>query len=268
MVHLVTVLTIGGSDPTGGAGIQADLQTIASLRAHGCAVPSALTVQDTNQVRTTSPVAGECVRQQLSCLLADVRVDAAKTSMLGTGSVVAAVAEILSEYPDVPLIVDPVIRSTSGRSLLDEAGVRELRRRLLPQASLVTPNLAEAELLTGNEVRSVEQMRDTARMIAETGAAAVIVKGGHLLGQPVDVLYADGQMTELAGERIAVGREVHGTGCAFSAASAVFTARGHPMHEAVGKAKEYVAAGLRNAVSIGRGALVIDYLKAASEAGR
>jgi hydroxymethylpyrimidine/phosphomethylpyrimidine kinase len=264
VVGVLTVLTIGGSDPTGGAGLQADLQTVASLGAHGAAAVTAVTVQDTSRVYATHGVPADWVAEQLARLLADVRVHAAKTGMLATGAIVRVVAEVLSEHGDVPVVVDPVIRSTSGHMLLDEDGVRELRQRLLPRAWLVTPNLMEAALLTGQEVRSVQQMAECARTIAEMGAGAVVVKGGHSRGEPVDVLYADGEATEIPGQRVPGVREVHGTGCAFSAAAAVFAARGHDTLATARMAKAYVAAGLRNAVAVGGGARVIDHQRAAA----
>ncbi len=262
---MVTVLTIGGSDPTGGAGIQADLQTIASLGAHGAAVIAALTVQDTTRVHATRAVPAEWVARQLSCLLADVHVCAVKTGMLATAGVVGAVAEALSEGCQVPLVVDPLTRSTSGHELLDDEGVRELRSSLLPQAALVTPNLQEAEVLAGHEARTVEHMRECARIIADLGPGAVLVKGGHLEGDPTDVLYEDGLTTELRGTRVALRGQVHGTGCAFATVAAAFIGRGRSTLEAVGKAREYVVEGLRHPLAIGGGASVIDYARAAAE---
>ncbi len=260
---MVTVLTIGGSDPTGGAGVQADLQTVASLGVHGAAVVAALTVQNTTRVYATHAVPPEWVRQQLTTVLADVSVDAVKTGMLATGPLVRTVAEVMTQWKDVPLVVDPIARSTSGHELIDEEGVEELRRSLLPRATLVTPNLEEAELLAACSARTAEEMRQCARAIADMGPQAVVVKGGHLRGQPGDVLYSDGQVTELSGERIRLEREVHGTGCAFSAAAAAFIAGGQGIAEAVERAKAYVTAGLRNAAEIGGGSLVIDYGRAA-----
>jgi hydroxymethylpyrimidine kinase/phosphomethylpyrimidine kinase len=268
VVNVVTVLTIGGSDPTGGAGVQADLQTIASLNAHGAGVIAALTVQDTSRVHSTQALPADSVRQQLACLLADVRVHAVKTGMLATGDVVRAVAEVLRGLRHVPVVVDPVITSTSGHDLLDEEGVRELRRVLLPQAALVTPNLDEAQVLSGRQARTIDEMRECARTIADLGPGAVLVKGGHLEGEPTDVLYEAGVTTELPGERVRLPGEVHGTGCAFSAALGVFMARGHAVGEAARKAKSYVAAALRNPVALGRGAWVIDYGRAAAEIDR
>jgi hydroxymethylpyrimidine kinase/phosphomethylpyrimidine kinase len=262
---MLTVLTIGGSDPTGGAGVQADLQVIASLGAHGSGVVAALTVQDTTRVFATSPVPADWVGRQLTHLLADVRVDAVKTGMLAGGPVVCAVAEAMAGCPDMPLVVDPVIRSTSGHELLDAEGIEALCRALLPRATLVMPNLDEAEVLGGCEARTAEQIRSCARAIGDLGPEAVLVKGGHLPGRPSDLLYTRGEVMEFVGERIDLANQVHGTGCALSAAAAVLLARGEDIRGAVEGARAYVAAGLRHAVAIGRGSLVIDYTRAASE---
>ncbi|MBM3474416.1 MAG: bifunctional hydroxymethylpyrimidine kinase/phosphomethylpyrimidine kinase [Armatimonadetes bacterium] len=261
-----TTLTIAGSDPTGGAGIQADLQVFSSLGCHGAAAITALTVQDTRGVHATHHVPPECVRDQLVCLLADVRVDAIKTGMLGLGATAEAVAGVLEAYPETPLVVDPVLRSTSGSPLLDDAGLIILQQRLIPIATLVTPNLDEAELLTGLQVRSLRQMRDCARRLTDLGAKAALVKGGHLPGDPVDVLCIAGECRDLPGSRVD-RHAVHGTGCALAGAAAVFLAEGRPMLQAVERAKAYVAAGLAAAHAIGRGSDVLDYAAAARDIG-
>ena len=257
-----TVLTIAGSDPTGGAGVQADLQVFASLGCHGTAVITSVTVQDTRGVHATHHLPPECVRDQLVCLLDDVRVDAAKTGMLGAATTVEAIAQVLETYPGAPLVVDPVLRSTSGRPLLNDAGLAVLRQRLVPRATLVTPNLDEAELLAGMEVRSLPQMRECARRLTDLGAKAALVKGGHLPGDPVDVLCLAEQCYDLPGPRLA-GRPVHGTGCAFAGAAAVFLAEGHPTLQAVEQAKAYVTGGIAAAHAIGSGSAVLDYAAAA-----
>jgi hydroxymethylpyrimidine kinase/phosphomethylpyrimidine kinase len=258
-----TVLTIAGSDPTGGAGVQADLQVFASLACHGAGVITSLTVQDTRGVQAVHHVTREIVRDQLARLLADVAVGAAKTGMLAEAGIVEVVGEALRAHPGMPLVVDPVVTSTSGRRLLDEAGVGLLRRDLLPRATLVTPNLAEAEVLTGHAVRSVPQMRDAARRLVDLGAGAALVKGGHLPGEPVDVLCLAGELHELTGPRVPVPQAVHGTGCALSAAATAFLAQGDPLPLAVQRAKAYVAAGLAAARTIGGGSAVLDYVAAA-----
>jgi hydroxymethylpyrimidine/phosphomethylpyrimidine kinase len=258
-----TILTIAGSDPTGGAGVQADLQVICSLRCHGAGVITSITIQDTERVRAAHHLPADWVREQLECLLADVGVAAIKTGMLGTGETVEAVADVLRRRTGMPLVVDPVLRSTSGLPLLEEGGVEVLRRALLPQAALVTPNLAEAGALTGMEVSSVEEMRECVRALTGLGARAALIKGGHLPGEPIDVLCVGESLYELRGRRVGAGREVHGTGCALSAAAAAFLGRGCPVLGATEQAKAYVAAGIEAAHTIGRGAAVMDYMAAA-----
>jgi len=263
----VTVLTIAGSDPSGGAGIQADLQVFASLGAHGAAAVTALTVQDTRGVQEVWECPAGWVRKQVAAVLEDLPVGAVKIGMLAGPEVVLAVTSVLAAHRGPPVVLDPVRTAGSGAELLNEAGLTALRESLLPLAHLVTPNLAEAEALAGRRVRTIEEMRAAARAIAALGPAAVLVKGGHLGGAPVDVLFADGEWVELPGERVALDRRVHGTGCAFSAAAAVFLANGSPLVEAVSGAKRYVTAGLRAARAVGHGALVIDYRAAGAAVG-
>ncbi|MBM3498486.1 MAG: bifunctional hydroxymethylpyrimidine kinase/phosphomethylpyrimidine kinase [Armatimonadetes bacterium] len=260
-----TILTIAGSDPTGGAGVQADLQVIASLGCHGCGVITALTAQDTREVHAAHPLAADWVREQLDRLLADVRVDAVKVGMLGTASVAEVVADALATWRHTPIVLDPVLASSRGSELLEPAGLRVLKEGLLPIVSLVTPNLAETEALTGLQTRDVLRMREAGAKLLELGAAAVLVKGGHLAGQPVDVLCAGDGVWELPGERIEGGAAVHGTGCALSTAAAVFLARGQSLPDAVRRAKAYVAAGLASPRTLGAAA-VLDYRAAARAA--
>ncbi len=264
---MVTVLSIAGSDPSGGAGIQADLQVFASLGAHGAAAVTALTVQDTEGVRAVWECPAEWVAQQAAAVLDDLDVAAIKVGMLAGPGIAGAVASVLAEHGGVPVVVDPVWRAGSGAELLSKAGVVALRERVLPLTHLLTPNLAEAEWLSGRPVRTVEEMKTAARAIAKLGPAAVLVKGGHLPGEPVDVLCEGGECAEVMGERVLLERRVHGTGCALSAATAVFLAEGDRTPEAVRKAKAYVAAGRRVARAVGHGARVIDY-RAAGEAVR
>src|SRR5438132_5207815 len=196
-------LTIAGSDPSGGAGIQADLATFAAFGIHGASVVTALTAQNTRGVRAVTPVAAEFVRAQLDAVLDDLAVTAAKTGMLHDATTVAVVAERLGTRPLRHLIVDPVMLSTSGEVLLDSAGVEALRDRLLPLAALVTPNLQEAEVLTGKPVRGLADMREAARALVDLGVRAALVTGGHLPGEAVDVLHDGRDLHELVAPRIA-----------------------------------------------------------------
>jgi len=262
---MTTVLSIAGSDPSGGAGIQADLQVFASLGVHGAAAVTALTVQDTVGVREVWPCPADLVRRQVAAVLADLRPAAIKVGMVGSAEVVEAAAEALAERGGAPLVVDPIRSAGSGDALTDDAGFAALRELLLPIATVITPNATEAEALAGIPVRTLAEAKRAARELAKRGCA-VLVKGGHLEGDPVDVLCVGEECAELPGERIALAQRVHGTGCALSAALAVYLAEGCELHEACVRAKAYVAAGLRQARVIGRGALVIDY--AAAGTGR
>jgi hydroxymethylpyrimidine kinase/phosphomethylpyrimidine kinase len=253
---LTPVLTIAGSDPTGGAGLQADLQTFRDLGCHGLGVLTAITVQSTVGVEVSHPLPAEWVRGQLECLLADVAPLAAKTGMLATDTIVREVARTMVSCPNVPLVVDPVLRAGSGAVLLDESGVEALRRELLPLAALVTPNLAEAEALTGLGAANAGEMAACAGELVALGARAALVTGGHLVGDAVDVLCSEGRTWELRADRIP-GGPVHGTGCALSAAAAAFLARGASVTESVRRARGFVRARIAAAQPLGRGALIL-----------
>jgi hydroxymethylpyrimidine/phosphomethylpyrimidine kinase len=239
-------LTIAGSDPTGGAGIQADLATFLGLGVHGASVITAITAQTAAAVLAVEPLTPRSVGRQLEAVLSDLRPGAVKTGMLGTGGVVTAVAARLRRTRVGNLVVDPVIRSSSGAPLLDRDGVKRLRISLLPIARVVTPNLEEAEALSGLAVQSLADAEAAARAILRLGPEVVVVTGGHLAGFPHD-LFVDARRTvRLEGRRIR-GGGAHGTGCVFSAAVAAHLALGLEPLEAVVRAKRWVAAALRDA---------------------
>jgi hydroxymethylpyrimidine/phosphomethylpyrimidine kinase len=244
-------MTIAGSDPSGGAGLQADLKTFHQHGVYGTSVVSLLTVQNTQSVDQVYVLEPEFVLAQLDALLADVPPAAAKTGALGSAAVVAAVAERAANFP-FPLVVDPVMISTHGARLLDHDAERVLVDRLLPTACLITPNLQEAGALAGCPVTDVQHMEAAARAIAQRGIAAVLVKGGHLEGQAVDVLWADGQLHHLASPRIET-RHTHGTGCVYSAAITAHLALGHDLVDAVRCAKRFVADAIASSPGLGHG---------------
>jgi hydroxymethylpyrimidine/phosphomethylpyrimidine kinase len=246
-------LTIAGSDPTGGAGLQMDLQVFARHGVHGMAVPTALTVQTTKGVHRTLPVFPSVVAESLSLVLADLRPDVVKIGMLGTDDVLLNVAVALERHPDLPRVVDPVLRSSSGAFLLEQRALGNLVERLIDGAVLVTPNLPEAETLTGE--RDPER---AARVLLQLGARAALVKGGHADGPADDLLATREGVTWLRGERIA-GTPVHGTGCALSAAIAARLARGEALADAVREAKAFVARGIAAARALGHGARILDF---------
>ncbi|WP_406040747.1 bifunctional hydroxymethylpyrimidine kinase/phosphomethylpyrimidine kinase [Micromonospora sp. NBC_00898] len=251
-----TVLTIAGSDSGAGAGIQADLKVFAALGAYGTSVITAVTAQNTRGVDAVLPLPPRTVTEQLDSVLADFRVRAVKTGMLGTRAVADVVADAAKAGRLPRLVVDPVLVATSGHRL----GVVEAVERLLPYAEVATPNCAEAAALTGRPVTTVEEMVAAAEALAADGPAHVVVTGGDLdaAGESVDVLAGGGTTTLLRGPRVAT-RNNHGTGCSFSAAIAVRLAAGDPVPVAVGTAKEYVTRALTGArdweLGAGRGPL-------------
>jgi hydroxymethylpyrimidine/phosphomethylpyrimidine kinase len=244
-------LTIAGSDPSGGAGIQADLKTFSRRSVYGTSVVTALTVQNTTRFDRIEPVDPELVGAQLDAVLDDLPPQAAKTGALANAKVVRAVASRLARF-DFPLVVDPVIRATHGPALLDAGGVEALVAELLPRALLVTPNLSEAAALAGMEVRDLDSMAEAARRIAALGPEAVLVKGGHLEREPVDVLLWKGEVRHFRAERIEIPG-AHGSGCVYSAAITAELARGVLLPDSVAAAKSFVTAALRARVPLGKG---------------
>ena len=249
----LAVLTIAGSDSGGGAGLQADLRTLAANGVHGVTAVTAVTAQNTRAVTAVDPVSPGMVAAQIRAVFDDFEVGAVKTGMLATAAVVEAVCEALEAHPAPPLVVDPVIAATSGRRLLDEDAVAVVRDRLLRRARVVTPNRFEAEVLAARPVASLDDARRAAAGIRARGAAAAIVTGGHFdTAESVDVLDDGGVVVELRGPRLD-GRQTRGTGCTFSAAIAAGLAAGLPLAEAAARAKRYVEGAIRNAFGPGRG---------------
>jgi hydroxymethylpyrimidine/phosphomethylpyrimidine kinase len=258
------VLVVGGSDSSAGAGVQADLLTVAALGGSARTVVTAVTAQHSGGVSGSWPAAGEAVEAQLRAAFLDTPPRAIKTGMLATAEAVRAVAEAARAHAGVPLVIDPVVRSSSGAALIDESGLEAVRRLLLPLGALVTPNAAEASLLAGMPVRTVAEAEAAARRIVALGARAVVVTGGHLEGDArgTDVLVTAQGAAALPGAYLD-GREVHGTGCAFASAAATRLASGDGVEAAVRAAKRYVAALIASAERVGDGALMADHLEAA-----
>lgn len=245
-------LTIAGSDSGGGAGIQADLKTFLALGVHGMSAVTALTAQNTLGVSEVHAVPASFVREQIAQVATDIGVDAAKTGMLWSSEIVAAVADAVAEFGIAKLVVDPVLSSKDGHRLLSEKALGTLRERLFSLALIVTPNLAEATALTGREVGTLDDMREAAKALRETGAAHVLVTGGHLEGRAIDVLFDGVSWTEFSADRIDT-KKTHGTGCVHSAAIAAYLARGERLVEAVGKAKSFTTAAIRGGLDLGGG---------------
>ncbi|MGQ9857377.1 MAG: bifunctional hydroxymethylpyrimidine kinase/phosphomethylpyrimidine kinase [Thermodesulfobacteriota bacterium] len=246
------VLTIAGSDSGGGAGIQADLKTMTVLGAFGMSAITAVTAQNTLGVQGVMVLPAYSVLEQIRSVLSDIGADAAKTGMLANAEIVRVVAEGLREHKVDLLVVDPVMVAKSGDPLLSPDGVEALCRELLPLAYVVTPNLPEASSLAGIEVRDLEGMQEAARRIHSMGPRNVVVKGGHLEGDSVDLLF-DGKSVRLFSSPRITNRNTHGTGCTFSAALATFLAQGHGVEHAVAKAKEFVTRAIATGLPLGRG---------------
>ena len=250
------VLSIAGSDPSGGAGIQADLKTFSARGVYGMAVLTALTAQNTQGVSGVHPVPPQFVAAQIEAIFADIRVDAVKIGMIANAAIAGAVADILGQHRDVPVVLDPVMIAKGGAALLAADAVDVLTRRLLPLATVLTPNLPEAAaLLHETEAKSREDMARQALALAELGPAAVLVKGGHLEGkESPDVLASAGTLTWFEAARFPT-KNTHGTGCTLSSAIAAEIAKGLPLPEAVAAAKHYLADAVAAAgqLSVGSG---------------
>ncbi|MCW5935509.1 MAG: bifunctional hydroxymethylpyrimidine kinase/phosphomethylpyrimidine kinase [Fimbriimonadia bacterium] len=249
---IAKALTIAGSDSGGGAGIQADLKTFAALGAYGSSVIVALTAQNTRCVKSVMAATPEFVADQIDQVMEDIGADAAKTGMLLNAEIIHIVAHRVKKHAIAPLVVDPVMVAKSGDRLLQESAIEALRESLMPLATLVTPNLGEAEVLAGFPVRDKDAMQEAAQAIKALGAQWVLVKGGHLTDSADDLLYDGTQMTWFPGKRIDTPH-THGTGCTYSAAITAYLAQGLPMPEAVLRAKEYLTGALKAAFVVGSG---------------
>ena len=254
------VLTIAGSDSGGGAGIQADLKTFSALGVFGMTAITAVTVQNTKGVSDVEELSPATVGAQIRSVVGDIGVDAAKTGMLASTPIVEAVADALEELPVPALVVDPVFVSKHGHALLAEDAVEALRHRILPLATLVTPNLPEASGLAGSAVETRDDMRRAAEAILALGANAVLVKGGHLEGERAADLFADGGSEEwIEAERIDTPH-THGTGCTLSSAITAHLALGATLPEAVRAGKAFVTEAIRHALALGGGIGPVDAL--------
>ncbi|MBC7217301.1 MAG: bifunctional hydroxymethylpyrimidine kinase/phosphomethylpyrimidine kinase [Candidatus Caldatribacterium sp.] len=247
------VLTIAGSDSGGGAGIQADLKTFCAFGVYGMTAITAVTAQNTRGVDAIFPLPPSMVAQQIESIMVDIGVDAAKTGMLFSASIIEAVAATLRKWPVEKLVVDPVMVAKSGALLLEKDAVEAMSTELFPLAYLVTPNLEEASVLAGFPVQSLEDMEEAARCIWEKGPRYVLVKGGHLPGEEAtDVLFDGERCMYFPGPRIAT-LHTHGTGCTYSAALCALLALGYEIKEAVARAKEYMTIVITHALPLGGG---------------
>ncbi len=287
-----TALTIAGLDPSGGAGIVADLKTFAAFRCYGAAAITSVTFQNTQGVLGAENQSASSVRNQVAPIFDDFPINAVKTGMLPTREIIDEIAAMAVEFGFQNFVVDPVVRSTSGYDLIDDGALRSLITKLFPLAELVTPNAVEAERISGLSIRSHSDVRDAARIIHDLGARAVLIKGGHLsvsdfgfgisdwnlnpdsedlrsfdgfrrfdsqTRNAVDFLFIDGEESRFAGEFIET-TATHGTGCSLSAAITAGLAQGKPLMEAVADAKAYVTEAIRTAPMIGKGHSPVNHL--------
>jgi hydroxymethylpyrimidine/phosphomethylpyrimidine kinase len=260
------ILTIAGFDPSGGAGICADLKTFAANNCYGVAAITALTVQNTQGVSEVRPVEAPLLRASIQAVMADGRVKAIKIGMLANRANAQVVREVLDANPSLPSVLDPVARSSSGKELIDAAGLEYVRKDLLSRVTVITPNLDEAAALTGMKVENVEGMKAAAQKLVEMGARAVVVTGGHL-DKAIDVLADASGCQTFVGDRIKPDT-THGTGCTFSSAIAANLALGRQLTDAIVMAKAYVTEAIRKAYAVGPGRMPLNHLYRMQQAPR
>ncbi|MGH9342263.1 MAG: bifunctional hydroxymethylpyrimidine kinase/phosphomethylpyrimidine kinase [Terriglobia bacterium] len=252
------ILTIAGFDPSSGAGIAADLKTFSAHNCYGVAAITALTVQNTQGVEAVYPVGADCLRESIHALLGDGRVSAIKVGMIGDRANAEVVRDVLSKTQFLPSVLDPVLRSSSGRSLLDEGGLTVLREELLKLPSVLTPNIEEAATLTGMKVENVEDMKAAAKKLVEMGARAVVVTGGHL-EKATDIFYDGSSFETFVTDRIKPDN-THGTGCTFSSALVSNLVLGRQLRDAIVLAKVFVSEAIRKAFPTGPGRVPLHHL--------
>lgn len=246
------LLTIAGSDSCGGAGIQADLKTFSAHETFGMSVITAVTAQNTEGVFAVQDISPDIIQKQIEVIFDDISVDGVKIGMVSKTETIKIIAETLSKYSVQNLVVDPVMVSKSGFHLLQPEAKEALIKHLLPMATVVTPNLPEAEVITGLEINTIEDMKKAAELIYKMGPKYVLVKGGHLEGEAVDILYDGTVFTYYNSPRINT-KNTHGTGCTLSSAIAANLGKGLSIAEAIDQAKNYITIAIENSFSIGKG---------------
>jgi len=253
MQRMARALTVAGSDSGGGAGIQADLKTFHQFRVYGMSAITAITAQNTLGVAGVYPLPTEAVTQQMKEVLRDIGADAVKTGMLFSAEIIAAVADQIKAFQIGKLVVDPVMIAKGGAKLLRDEAVTALKERLLPLALVVTPNLPEAEVLSGMTISSLKDMEEAARRIHQLGVRHVVIKGGHMQGDDFADLLFDGETFASYPNKRIHTRHTHGTGCTFSAALTALLARGLELPSAVAQAQQYIIAAIASAPELGGG---------------
>ena len=247
------VLSIAGSDSSAGAGIQADLKSITANSVYAATVITAITAQNTLGVQGAWPLPLDAVREQIASVFDDLDVAGVKTGMLGASDMIELVADELASRRPPFVVVDPVMISKTGFALLAEGAATTLRRRLLPLATLVTPNVHEAEALTGLNIRTIADAQQAGEMLVEAGASASLVKGGHLEGAPATDVLVTAESTDIFEGEWINQRHTHGTGCTYASAIAARLSLGDELHDAISTAKEYVTEAIRGGLDIGQG---------------
>lgn len=254
-----TILTIAGSDPSGGAGIQADMKTFAAHGLYGMSVITALTAQNTLGVQEVLAVPADFFEKQLEAVLSDILPDAVKIGMLPNKEIAEVTAELLEKYKISNIVTDTVMVSTSGKKLTDENAAETLKNRILRRSDIITPNIPEAETLCGYKIRTEEDMKAAAKHLSDDIGAAVLVKGGHRNDSAADILYYNEEFFCFGSERIN-NPNTHGTGCTLSSAIACGLASGMDIPESVRKAKEYITAAIRQGLKLGHGIGPLDHI--------
>ncbi len=255
-MNIKKALTIAGSDPCAGAGIQADLRTFTQLNVYGMTVLTAVTVQNTRGVKEIIPLPASSVRKQLKTLLSDIKIDALKTGMLLTKENILSVEDVVKKYKIKKFVSDPIIESSTGVELLKKDAVLLLKKRLFPLAMIITPNINEAVILTGIKIKDENDIRLAAKMLYEMGPKYVLIKGGHLTGDANDFLYDGKHFKIFKGKRVKAVK-LHGTGCVFSSAITAYLAKGFVVEEAVREAKRFINNAIKKSAAIGKGRRVL-----------
>ena len=253
-----TALTIAGSDSSGGAGIQADIKTMTMSGVYAMSAITALTAQNTTGVRAIQESTPEFLKQQIDAVFEDIRPDAVKIGMVASSELIRVIADRLRYYDAKNIVVDPVMVATSGSALMKTEAVQTLLVELLPLAAVVTPNIPEAQVLSGLTIESRADMETAAKMIGDSHGCAVLLKGGHSISDANDLLYADGEMEWFEGKRID-NPNTHGTGCTLSSAIASNLAKGYPLYESVRRAKDYISGALAAMLDLGQGSGPMDH---------
>jgi hydroxymethylpyrimidine kinase/phosphomethylpyrimidine kinase len=260
MKTIPKVLTIAGSDSGGGAGIQADLKTFSALNVHGSSVITAVTAQNSKEVSAVHNISLEMIEKQIDAVLSDIGADVVKIGMLSNQDIIKTVTLKLKEYKIKNIVLDPVMVASSGAKLLEDSAVIALKKELLPISLIVTPNIPEAEVLIGMQIKSIEHMKDAARQIKDLGCRHVLIKGGHLNwenNEVVDIYYDGIDFIEIKNTKI--NKTGHGTGCTLSSAIAANVAKGVKLNEAVFKAIAYVHKALENGYKVGEMNYILDH---------